>query len=133
MPTLLLKIAPLRNPAQYRTLASALTRLTVQHLDKREAVTAVIVEDLPAAHWHIGGSVVQGATALLEISITTGTNTSAQKQAFIAAAFAELQQQLGPLEEASYVIVREVDAGDWGYGGITQAARRHVKPLISAD
>ncbi|WP_422845065.1 tautomerase family protein [Acidovorax sp. M2(2025)] len=43
------------------------------------------------------------------------------------AAFAELRQQLagdGPLAEASYVIVRELPAGDWGYGGRTQQARK---------
>jgi 4-oxalocrotonate tautomerase len=40
---------------------------------------------------------------------------------------AELQRQLGagrPLAEASYVTVRELPATDWGYGGLTQAARR---------
>ena len=135
MPTLSLKVAPLRNPAQYQALAQALTRLTAQHLGKRQEVTAVIIEDLPAARWYIASQVVQGATALLEISITTGTNTLAQKEAFIAAAFAELEQQLGdgrPLEPASYVIVREVPASDWGYGGRTQAARRQLPTTANA-
>lgn len=46
-----------------------------------------------------------------------------QKTAFIDAAFAELGMQLGgqgegpPLEPTSYVIVRELPASDWGYGG----------------
>jgi 4-oxalocrotonate tautomerase len=69
---------------------------------------------------------VNRPTALLEISITQGTNTVAQKAAFIAAAFAELQQQLAPegvLEEASYVCIRELPATDWGYGGKSQQAR----------
>ncbi len=127
MPTLQLKVAPLLNPARYRALASALTQITAQYLGKREEVTAVVIDDLPAARWYIGGRDVERATALLEISITEGTNTVAQKQAFIAAAFAELERQLGygqPLAEASYVIVREVPASDWGYGGRTQAARK---------
>jgi len=127
MPTLQLKVAPLLNPERYRALAQALTRITAQHLGKREEVTAVVIDDLPAARWYIGGRNVQKATALLEITVTAGTNTVAQKQAFIAAAFAELQEQLGhgqPLEEASYVTVREVPASDWGYGGQSQAARR---------
>jgi len=117
----------LLNPERYRALAQALTRITAQHLGKREEVTAVVIDDLPAARWYIGGRNVQKATALLEITVTAGTNTVAQKQAFIAAAFAELQEQLGhgqPLEEASYVTVREVPASDWGYGGQSQAARR---------
>ena len=127
MPTLQLKVSPLQNPSRYRQLASALTRLSGQHLGKREEVTAVMIDDLPAARWHIGGTDVQGPTAFLEISITAGTNTEAEKAAFIAAAFAELERELGdgqPLENASYVIVRELPASDWGYGGQTQAQRR---------
>jgi 4-oxalocrotonate tautomerase len=89
-----------------------------------------VIDDLPAARWHIGGVHVQGPTAFLEINITQGTNTVAEKAAFVAAAFAELQRQLctsHPMEPASYVIVREVPASDWRYGGWTQAARRQVR------
>lgn len=134
MPTLNLRVAPLLNPPQYRALALALTRLTALHLGKREAVTAVVIDDIPAARWYIGGRGVARATALLEICITAGTNTAAQKEAFIAAAFAELQQQLGhgqPLEEASYVIVRELAGSDWGYAGISQAERRQQLLTVS--
>ena len=90
-------------------------------------VTAVVIDDLPAARWHIGGAPVAQPTALLEISITEGTNTEEETAAFIAAAFAELQRQLagdGALAAASYVVVRELPASDWGYGGRTQHARR---------
>lgn len=127
MPTLVLKLTPLQNPERYEALASALTDLTVQLLGKRREVTAVVIDDLPAARWHIGGAPVAQPTALLEISITEGTNTEEEKAAFIAAAFAELQRQLasgGALAAASYVVVRELPASDWGYGGRTQQARR---------
>ena len=130
MPTLQLKVSPLQNPSRYRTLATALTRLTAEYLHKRAEVTAVMIDDLPAARWYVGGADVQRPTAFLEISITQGTNTAQQKAAFIAAAFAELQEQLRagqPLAEASYVIVRELPAGDWGYGGLTQAARQAAR------
>jgi 4-oxalocrotonate tautomerase len=126
MPTLQLKISPLQNPSRYRALAEALTRITHEQLGKRAEVTAVVIDDVPAARWHVGGSDVRRPTALLEISITQGTNTTEQKAAFIATAFAELEDQLGAgdgLEPASYVIVREVAATDWGYGGHTQATR----------
>ncbi|MES2583574.1 MAG: tautomerase family protein [Pseudomonadota bacterium] len=136
MPTLQLKVAPLLNPERYRALAQALTQLTAQHLGKREEVTAVVIDDLPAARWFIGGRAPERATALLEVTITAGTNTEAQKEVFIAAAFTELERQLGygqPLEAASYVTVREVAATDWGYGGLTQAARRHKAPVVVAQ
>ena len=124
MPTLQLKVSPLQNPSRYRQLASALTQLSGQHLGKREEVTAVMIDDVPAARWYVD---VLRPTAFLEISITAGTNTEAEKAAFISAAFAELERQLGDgklLENASYVIVRELPAADWGYGGQTQAQRR---------
>jgi 4-oxalocrotonate tautomerase len=127
MPTLQLKIAPLHNPGRYRALAVALTTLTADILGKRPEVSAVVIDDLPRARWWIGGDVVQGATALLEIGITAGTNTDEEKARFIDAAFRELQRQLAPdggFEVASYVTVRELPATDWGYGGQTQRARQ---------
>jgi 4-oxalocrotonate tautomerase len=130
MPTLQLKVSPLQNPSRYRALAETMTRITAEELGKRAEVTAVVIDDVPAARWHVGGTDVQRPTAMLEISITQGTNTAAQKAAFIERAFAELEAQLGHgqgLEPASYVIVREVPASDWGYGGQTQAARALAK------
>jgi 4-oxalocrotonate tautomerase len=38
-----------------------------------------------------------------------------------------------PLAEASYVIVRELPAGDWGYGGQTQAARQRARIAASSE
>jgi 4-oxalocrotonate tautomerase len=127
MPTLLLKVSPLQNPDRYALLARELTRITVQQLDKRAEVTAVMIDDLPPARWTIGAAAVTQATAMLEISVTQGTNTAAQKAGFIKTAFAALERLLGhgeALHPASYVIVRELPAGDWGYGGQTQQARQ---------
>lgn len=133
MPTLQLKISPPRDAAAYDRLARRLTDITAATLNKRADVTAVMIEELPAARWYVGSAPVQRPTAWLEISITTGTNTEAQKSAFIKAAFGALEDlpesTQGPsetagLEPASYIIVREVPATDWGFGGQTQAARR---------
>ena len=138
MPTLNLKIAPPCPSVQFAELARALTAITADTLGKRAEVTAVTIEDIAPARWFIGTHPPRRPTVQLEISITAGTNTAAQKAAFIAAAFAELQRQLAPdglLEEASYVIVREVAATDWGYGGRTQQARqlaRQARSPISA-
>ena len=132
MPILNLSVSPLQNPERYQTLAAAMTRLTVDLLGKRPEVTAVKVEDLPAGQWFVGGRPVEEPTAYLEISVTQGTNTAAEKGAFVEQAFAELQRQLAPagrLAPASYVVVREVPATDWGYGGQTQRARQRVREM----
>ncbi|MBP7565961.1 MAG: tautomerase family protein [Burkholderiaceae bacterium] len=130
MPVLNLRVAPLQNPERYPALAQALTRITEHVLHKQADVTAVTIDDLPAARWYVGGQDVQRPTAQLEIHITAGTNTAAEKAEFVRAAHAELERQLGhggPLEAASYVIVREVPATDWGYGGQTQQGRRGAR------
>ena len=124
MPTLQLKITPPQSTERLGLLARRLTALSAELLGKRREVTAVVVEELWPGRWFIGGRNPGEATAMLEIRITAGSNSAGEKEAFVAAAWEELQQQLGPLEEASYVVVQEVPAGDWGYGGRTQAARR---------
>ena len=139
MPSLLLKISPPQTLQRHQDLARAMTSLTALHLEKRAEVTAVMVDNIPAVQWFVGGQAVTRPTAFLEISVTQGTNTHGQKAAFIEAAYAELQRQLGdaaqgadaqPLELASYVIVRELPATDWGYGGQTQRARRVSAKVI---
>lgn len=135
MPVLTLKIAPLHNPERHAALARALTDITAATLGKRPEVTAVLIEDLPAAQWTVGARPLQRPSALLDISISAGSNTAAQKAAFVQTAFAELQRQLAPggtLEAASYVIVREVAMTDWGYGGLTQQARQQMRDALPA-
>ncbi|MEJ5991186.1 tautomerase family protein [Ramlibacter sp. PS3R-8] len=124
MPTLQLKITPPQAGDRLASLARRLTDLSTRILGKRREVTAVVVEELWPGRWFIDGRQVSGATALLEIRVTQGTNSVEEKEAFVQAAFEELSQQLGPLHEASYVVVQEVPASDWGYGGRTQAQRK---------
>lgn len=133
MPTLHLRVAPLQSPERLAQLAQALTAITADVLHKRREVTAVVIDDLPAARWALGGHVPERPVAWLEITITAGTNTAEEKAAFIAQAHAELRRQLAPgsaLEEASYVLVRELPASDWGYGGSTQAERRQRAAML---
>jgi 4-oxalocrotonate tautomerase len=124
MPTLQLKITPPQPAERLQVLAQRLTDLTARILEKRSEVTAVVIEELWPGRWFIGGRNPAGATALLEIRVTEGTNSAEEKEAFVQAAYEELSQQIGPLAEASYVVVTEVPATDWGYGGRTQAQRK---------
>lgn len=126
MPTLSLKLSPLPAVPVQQQLAQALTALTTETLGKRAAVTALVFEPV-AGHWWVGARPPARPTAMLEIRITAGTNTAEQKAAFIEAAHAALRRHLAPdgaLEEASYVVVHELPATDWGYGGRTQRARQ---------
>jgi len=126
MPTLQLRVSPPLAAERLAVLVGRLTHLSTDILGKRREVTAVVVDEVWKGRWFIGGRPPQHATAMLEIRITAGTNTAEEKEEFVAAAFEELQRQLGTLEEASYVVVQEMAATDWGYGGMTQAQQRHL-------
>lgn len=47
----------------------------------------------------------------------------------IAALHRLLGDTLSAVPEASYIVIHEIAASDWGYAGLTQAARR---PAASA-
>ncbi len=135
MPTLQLKLAGPVDEALPALLAAELTRLSTAELGKRRDVTAVMVEILPRGCWFIGGQSITQPTAWLEISITAGTNTETQKAAFVEAAHATLRRHLADgrgWAEASYVIVRELPATDWGYAGRTQRARQQARAAAGA-
>jgi 4-oxalocrotonate tautomerase len=130
MPTLQLKITPPQSTERLGLLARRLTDLSTEVLGKRREVTAVVIEELWPGRWFIGGRNPRDPTAMLEIRVTAGTNSAEEKAQFIAAASGLLEQQLGSLAEASYVIVQEVAATDWGYGGRTQAQRRRAAAVV---
>mgnify|MGYP003662102755 CR=1 FL=1 len=114
-------------PADIQTLHQETTALMAKIMGKKAEVTAVLVEDAPASHWSIGGQAVAetgGVTAHVDIKITQGTNTADQKAAMIAAMRDLLLRVLPGLSEVAYVVIDEIPATDWGYGGLTQAERK---------
>lgn len=122
-------------PEKVAQIAARMTDLTVEILGKRQEVTAAVVQCVAPGHWSVGGELLNAAGSgsfFLEANVTEGTNTPAQKAAFVAAAFAAAEAILGRLDAASYVIVREIPAQAWGYQGRTQAARAAERETVSA-
>ncbi len=106
-----------------QALVRAARDLVARSLGKRPEVTSVLLQPMGAGAWLVGDGLPARA-AQLEVTVTAGTNDAAQKARFVAEGLDLLQAALGPLPEATYVLVHEVEAGGWGYGGRTQAARR---------
>ena len=127
MPFLHVTLGRKPSPAQQNHIAGALTAAIVRLLGKRHELTAVLVDGADGA-WFIAGELLTGAQtpAHVDIFITAGSNKDEEKAAMIAATQATLAEQLGALPLASYVVIHEIAAGDWGYGGLTQAARRRT-------
>jgi 4-oxalocrotonate tautomerase len=126
VPLLNLRLVAPVDPAQAQQATALLTGLTATILRKKRELTAITVEPVGRDLWSIGGSAVSEpelATFALDIKVTQGTNTDREKAAYVQAVFEAMEDLLGPLHAASYVIVDEVPAAAWGYGGRTQADR----------
>ncbi|WCK04790.1 tautomerase family protein [Agrobacterium tumefaciens] len=113
-------------------VAALLSRLTAEILHKDAAVTAVLVESADPDDWIIAGSSVaeqKVATFYVEVSITDHTNIKDETTEWVHRVYEEMNRLLGPVHEASYVLVHAVDGDAYGYGGQTQNqrwARRHA-------
>jgi 4-oxalocrotonate tautomerase len=126
MPFVLVKIAGGELvPPQKQAVQSGLTELMGSVMRKVPALTAVAIERVEYGDWTIGGTVpAAGRAAHVEVTVTEGTNSPQEMALFIEEAHALLKATLGDLPLATYVVIQEVPATAWGYGGLTQESRR---------
>ena len=126
MPLLNVAVTGCPEPVRSAAIAKMLTELTAIHLGKDPALTAVTIRNVDDGHWFIGGQALSepGADSFsLQITVTQGTNTKAQIAAYIEAVFPAMSELLGGIRDESYIVVDEVPAASWGYGGKTQEFR----------
>jgi 4-oxalocrotonate tautomerase len=110
-----------------RRIAEGVSERTVRILRKSPQLTAAAVSFVPDGQWLIGGRRLEetGASSYqLAVTVTAGTNTPAEKAAYLAEIHTFMADALGGVRPESYAVVHEVPADAWGFGGITQAARR---------
>jgi len=139
MPILTLKTTATVSDEQAQSLMQQLSQLGARILNKREEVTACVLELIPASRWWVGGESGASVRAQLDIQVTHGTNTQDEKQRFVQQAYGVLQAHFSEpaLHPVCYVSVLEVPADGWGYGGLTQQQRSHAAhrapPLAQFD
>ncbi len=124
MPYISLEIHPLPTQPQAKALARAITQAMVDIMGKRGAVTAVHISGMPVLLWTVGNESCTQPTAYAEIKITEGTNSPDEKAELIRQVHLSLKETLGDLTEASYTVIHEVPAENWGYAGRTQRDRQ---------
>lgn len=132
MPLLNVTLSGVPDDALAAAVAAALSEITARILRKDPAVTAVAVSFVPAAHWFTGGVslAAKGASSFsLDVLVVDGTNTKDEKAAYLDAVFAAMAGLLPKLDPESYILVREVKADAYGYGGRTQEHRYVARRL----
>jgi len=131
MPFARLTLIPAQPAEMAQRLAVKLTDIIARDLGKRHDLTSVLVETPIAFQWTIGARECSSA-AHLEVCVTSGTNSADEKQRFVDSAMALLRLEVQDLAAATYVIVKELPGGDWGYDGRTQADRAGSKTVTPA-
>jgi 4-oxalocrotonate tautomerase len=124
MPFIDVSVHPELRPGEAAAVADLVTRAMVDIMGKRRVVTAVRVHADPSVTWTIGGSPAGDRTVYLEARITAGSNGPEEKAQLIAELHRGLNELLGGIAEASYLVIHELPADAWGYGGHTQAGRQ---------
>lgn len=135
MPLLNVTLSGVPDAALAASVAAELSALTAAHLRKDPAVTSIAVTFLAAGHWFVGGrSLAQKmmSSFSLDILVVDGTNTKDEKAAYLEAVFAAMGRLLPDLDPESYILVREVKADAYGYGGRTQESRYVERRLNAA-
>lgn len=137
MPTIhALVSSPRVDAAAIGEIARTLVSLSGRLLGKAEAVTATVVETIAPEQWFVGTRSLAdlgAASFRVVIRVTQGTNDKDEKAAFVAAASAAMARILGATRPESYVVVDEVPADAWGWGGETQEHRVIAARIAKAE
>src|SRR5919112_31401 len=126
MPIINISVTGQPEPELSEKVAAKVSDLTQSHLRKDPSVTAVVVSYVDPRHWFAGGKSLasqQASSFWLDIKVVDGTNTKQELGAYIEAIFAAFEDILGKVHPESYVLVHEVPAAAYGYGGKTQEFR----------
>ncbi|HQV16360.1 MAG TPA: hypothetical protein PK620_15725, partial [Denitromonas sp.] len=126
MPYLHLRLAAAASDTLTEKASAVLLEHTTALLGKKPEVTAIRVEFVDPGHWQIGGVALahSGRSAFhLDIKITDGTNTKAQKASYLKSVFADLAALLPDCDPTSYIVIDDVRADAWGFDGRSQEAR----------
>ncbi|WP_029009678.1 tautomerase family protein [Azospirillum halopraeferens] len=126
MPIITVALTAPPDAALSARIAGEMTALTQEHLRKDPAVTAVAIHYVDPAHWFAGGRSLadQGThTFWLDIKVVDGTNTKPELAAYMDAVYAAMGRLAGGVHHESYVLIHEVPAAAYGFGGLTQEHR----------
>ncbi len=126
MPYINIRIAAALDNKQKQALYKKTTFLMNTIMRKRQEVTVVHIQESQPEQWSINFkqlSVDAPIGVYVDIKVTQGTNTTEEKKEMISQTIKMLQDIVGAIQEASYVVIDDIPADSWGYDGKTQAMR----------
>lgn len=127
MPLINIKTAPADITKDQATrLITDTTKLMSDVMGKKQERTTVHIQPEDGDLWAVGGQTMNdqnGRAVLMEINITVGTNSTADKEEMIWASHKMLSDVLNSSPEATYIVINEIPGESWGKAGIVMAER----------
>lgn len=126
MPYLNVRISMKESPVVAEKIVSTLMKHTAGLLGKKPEVISIAVDFVSPEFWFIGGSRLSDQNAVtfyLDIKVTEGTNTKAEKAKYVKEVFLDFEAIMGPITPASYIVIHDIRADSWGFQGKTQEFR----------
>jgi len=83
-----------------------------------------------AGYWSVNGVALNEQAAVpvyVDIKVTEGTNSEQEIALMLNGTQQLLTEVLGTIQEACYVVVDAIPGSNWGYSGISQAARGSLR------
>lgn len=126
MPYINIRLGSKLKNEQRKRLYQKTTSLMNIVMGKRREVTVVHIMESEPHKWSTDSTQLTDKdpiSAYVDIKVTDGTNTNEEKSEMIRQTVEILQDIVGTLQEACYVVIDDIPAGSWGYNGRTQASR----------
>ena len=130
MPYINIRIGCNIDNEQRKQLYEKTTSLMNTVMRKQREVTVVHIQESESQQWSANAIKLTAKDpigAYVDIKVTEGTNTQEEKTEMIAHTVKMLQDVVGTIQEACYVVIDDIQANSWGYNGKTQAARAASK------
>jgi len=126
MPYINISVGAVLSDLQKKELFKTTTLLMDTVMKKRPEVTVVHIQESDASQWSTNSEQLlpnEPIGAYVDIKITKGTNTAKEKKEMIAKTKVMLQDVVGNVQEACYVVIDDIAGDSWGYNGETQEMR----------
>lgn len=130
MPYINIRLGKKLDNEQRKQLYEDTTLLMNTVMKKKPLVTVVNIQESDPQQWSVNANQLtakEPTGAYVDIKVTDQTNTPEEKAEMISKTVKMLQDVVGIIQEACYVVIDDISADSWGYNGKTQAFRAASK------
>ncbi len=130
MPYINIRLGRNLDQEQRNLLYEKTTSLMNTVMRKRPEVAVVHIQESESQQWSVNSTSIAAkdpVAAYVDIKVTDGTNSPSEKAEMISQTVKMLQDVVGIIQEACYVVIDDIPADSWGYNGKTQAERASSK------